>query len=139
MQPTPKPSLADPLLRLLDDLCEVFERGWRGGTPPALERLVASVPAEAQPILFHSLIRLEIDYRQRQGRPLTADEAALRFAGLGDWIETLLAEAGLEPPAACLTLRITAGPHLGQSFRLRGHNTFLLGRGDRVHLALPQD
>src|SRR4051794_21121664 len=122
MQPTSDRSLADPILRLIDGLCEVFERGWQSGAPPELERLVVSVPAEARRVLFAALLRLELDFRKKQGRPLVSEEAALRFAGLGDWVDPILAELGLEPLGAHLVLRVISGPHAGELFRLRGHN-----------------
>src|SRR5262249_50683134 len=135
----PEHVLPTDMARLIDDLRGAFERGWMAGTPPQLEQLVRSVSEEARATLFRELLSLELDYRQRQDRPLTADEAAVRFVGWGDGAVAILAEFGLEPSAAHLTIRVAAGPHAGESFRLQGHNTFLVGRGAGVHLSLPQD
>jgi serine/threonine-protein kinase len=44
-----------------------------------------------------------------------------------------------QSPDALLTLRVFTGPHAGEVFRLNGHGTFLVGRGEGVHLQLPED
>jgi serine/threonine-protein kinase len=36
-----------------------------------------------------------------------------------------------------LTLTVTAGPHLGQSFTFAAHDLFLVGRSKRAHFQLP--
>ena len=38
-----------------------------------------------------------------------------------------------------VTLTVSAGPHLGQSFAFEQHDTFLVGRGEDVHFRLPDD
>src|SRR5262245_22527900 len=38
-----------------------------------------------------------------------------------------------------VTLTVSAGPHLGQSFAFEEHDTFLVGRGEDVHFRLPDD
>src|SRR5205807_2920005 len=35
-----------------------------------------------------------------------------------------------------ITLRVIAGPHKGREFAFRGHDTFLVGRSERVHFRL---
>jgi eukaryotic-like serine/threonine-protein kinase len=36
-----------------------------------------------------------------------------------------------------ITLKVTAGPHKGESFAFVGHDTFLVGRSQRAHFQLP--
>lgn len=36
-----------------------------------------------------------------------------------------------------ITLTVTEGPHVGQTFSFRGHDTFLVGRSKRAHFRLP--
>src|ERR1051325_2207227 len=36
-----------------------------------------------------------------------------------------------------ITLRVTAGPHAGQSFSFAEHDTFLVGRSRQAHFCLP--
>ncbi len=38
-----------------------------------------------------------------------------------------------------ITLTVTAGPHLGQTFTFAEHDTFLVGRAPKAHLCLPND
>jgi len=136
IQPVPLPL---PLRRLIDGLCDRFEMEWQAGSPPILENLLQAAPEEARPELFRQLLRLECDYRQRQGRPLEPEEAWQRFRDLGTWAQTVLAEEGIDEPGDRLVLDVLGGPHAGRSFRCDRHQIFLVGRGPGVNLELPND
>jgi serine/threonine-protein kinase len=43
----------------------------------------------------------------------------------------------LEEPFVKLKLTVIAGPHMGQEFEFKGHDTFLVGRTSDAHLRLP--
>jgi serine/threonine protein kinase len=49
--------------RVHERLCDRFESGWQSGNPPRIEELLAEVPVDQQPYLFHDLLELEIEYR----------------------------------------------------------------------------
>src|SRR5258708_623612 len=93
---TPSPALLSPvLMRDINDRVNRFEMAWQAGAAPRLEDVLAAAGEEARPELFRQLLRLEVDLRLRQGRPLTAREASQRFAGLGPWAVPVLAGLGL--------------------------------------------
>ena len=136
---TPPPVLSAELLQTVRKVVDRFDADCRAGSPPPLEGLVEQAPADARPELFRQLVRLELEQRQQQGKPLTAREAVQRFGPLGLWVGDVLSVLGLEENAA-LTLEVLAGPHKGQSFQLIGHSSFYVGRGPAgVHLAMAGD
>jgi hypothetical protein len=92
-----------PVLRLIDRLCDDFERDWQAGKAPRLELLLSSVPPEHRRPLFGQLVQLERDCRLLRGEPLTAGEATQRFAGLGDWVGPILRELNLSAADPNLT------------------------------------
>jgi serine/threonine-protein kinase len=134
MAKAPDPSLEAK--KLIDDLCDRFEAALQDGSASLLEHYLAEAPSEVHPHLFRDLLQVELDHRQKQGRPMTPEEAREQFWGLGSWVPDILAEAGLEP---ALTLEVVGGSRIGQTFRLIGHCTFLVGRGPGVNLALVGD
>ncbi len=137
--PTPPPVLSADLLEQIRQTVDRFEAECQAGSPPVLEQLVEQAPPEARPELFRQLVRLELDQRQGQGKPLTAREAGQRFGSLGPWVGDVLAVLGLEENAV-LTLTVIAGPRKGNSYQLNGHSGFYVGRGPAgVHLALEGD
>jgi hypothetical protein len=82
-------------MRQIDRVCDEFEKSWRDSTPVPAETLLGSVPEQARAELLRELLRLEQEYRQRQGKPLVAGEASRRFTPLGAWVLPILAERGL--------------------------------------------
>ncbi len=137
------PPLHEPLspeaIQRIDGLCDEFESGLASGKAPPLEALLDRVEEPARPRLFHHLLELEVRSRQKAGRPLTADEANQRFAGLGPWATEALRGVGLEAAEEALLLEVLEGPVAGQTYRLSGHSSFFVGRGTAVHLPLVGD
>jgi serine/threonine-protein kinase len=131
------PALPTDLVQQVQRLAAHFEAGWQAGSPPPLEDQLDQVAPEGRPELFRQLVRLEADFRQQQGNPLTAAEARQRFSRLGPWVAGLLPELDDSP---ALTLEVVAGPQAGRRFQMAGHTTFYVGRGPSgVHLALEGD
>src|SRR5438445_61818 len=83
---------------------------WLAGFAPVLEKLLLQAPDEARHELFRHLLRLECEYRQKQGRGLEAEEAWQRFGSLGPWAHAVLAAIGLEEPGDQLVLNVLSGP-----------------------------
>lgn len=133
------PVLSAEMIQRVDELCDQFESGLVTRQARALEELVGQVEEPARPRLFHHLLDLEIRWRQKVGRPFSADEANLRFAGLGPWVSEVLREFGLEAAEELLVLEVLQGPVAGQTFQLSGHSSFFVGRGAGAHLALLGD
>src|SRR5262245_4809941 len=88
-------SLPDDVFRRIEGICDRFEAAWKARGSPRLEDFVAQAPEEVRRDLFPRLVELERHYRQREGRPLTAAEAAGRFGGLGEWVGAALVELAL--------------------------------------------
>jgi hypothetical protein len=136
MFPAPPP-LPLALVQEIQRLVARFEADGQAGSTPDIADLLAGIAPEGRGELFRQLLRLEVEHRQHQGKPLTADEARQRFAALGSWATPILAE--LED-GGTLTLEVIAGPQTGRSFQMAGHTTFCVGRGPTgVHLALEGD
>jgi eukaryotic-like serine/threonine-protein kinase len=125
------------LSRLLDSLCERFEDGWRRGRGSSVEEILAAAPEETRPGLFRRVLEIEREYRQKDGRPITSDEARDRFAQLGPWAVAIADD--LFPAEPSLILDAIHGPYAGRSFPLAGHATFTVGRQPGQHISLPDD
>src|SRR5262245_56200376 len=73
----------------VDSLCNEFESAWRSGATPniadILERLA---DLNCRAILFRELLRIDLDWRKRQGSQLTPDDYWDRFPEMA----TILAE-----------------------------------------------
>ncbi|MGL4552340.1 MAG: hypothetical protein ACRC33_14265, partial [Gemmataceae bacterium] len=119
-----------PSSATLDALAERFAAACRAGQSLFPESLLGEAPEPARPELLRRLLRVEIDIRQQQGRPLPRIEAEGRLAGLGPWASDVL-DSFWPADDEVLTLRATAGPLAGQTFRVAGHSTFLVGRGPK--------
>ena len=123
--------------RLIDQLCDRFEDGWRTGSPPVLEEFLRQAPQEVRPGLFRGVLEIERDYRRKEGQPVSADEARDRFAGLGPWAVAIVED--IFPDEPCLILDVIHGPYAGRSFPLAGHATFTIGRHPGQHICLGDD
>jgi serine/threonine-protein kinase len=76
--------LSEPHVRLLDRLCDGFERDWQnalrhGGERPRLEALLRELPEEARGVGLRELVRVEWDQRRQHGEQPTREEYAARF------------------------------------------------------------
>src|SRR5262245_39305702 len=92
MADTPEPRAGEPPGDYIDRVCDRFEDGWLAARPEPLEDLVRAAPEPVRPALFRDLLAVEREYRAKAGRPVTAEEGRLRFAGLGPWAEAIVAE-----------------------------------------------
>jgi hypothetical protein len=72
-------SLPLDLERALDPVCRRFEAAWRAGGRPRIEDYLADVPALARPALLNELLRMELEYRRRDGERPSPDEYRDRF------------------------------------------------------------
>jgi pSer/pThr/pTyr-binding forkhead associated (FHA) protein len=62
-------------------------------------------------------------------------------SGVSEMAEPILTQAPLQPSANdswSITLRVTEGPHAGQTFSFAQHDTFLVGRSKQAHFCLPE-
>jgi hypothetical protein len=140
---TPSPSPLSPeLWQQINALITRFEAECQAGAAPRIEAFLDEAASDARPELFRQLLRIEVDVRLSQGKPLTVREAAQRFAILGSWAALVLASMGLDAASAPLVLDVVAGPLAGRAFQLPGHGNFIIGRGaekDGVHLSFRDD
>src|SRR5437868_6630335 len=105
------PGLPLEARRRIADVCARFDEAWTAGRRPALEEfLPPDGPPEERRELLKALLEVELHCRRQDGRPLTADEAAERFAGLGPWAAEVLRELALETPDEALLLDVIEGP-----------------------------
>lgn len=63
---------------LIDEICDLFEQGWRAGKPPAIEDLLQAAPEAVRPALYHELQAIERGYLDKGGRKLIPQQAADR-------------------------------------------------------------
>jgi WD40 repeat protein/tRNA A-37 threonylcarbamoyl transferase component Bud32 len=98
--------------RQIDRLCDRFERGWKAGRRPQLERYLGQVPPPLRPELLHELLALELAYRRRRGEQPGLAEYQQRFPEYAEqiaaaWSETTrprTAPNGLLPRLAVSSL-----------------------------------
>ncbi|MFO0967137.1 MAG: serine/threonine-protein kinase [Gemmataceae bacterium] len=81
--------LSEAHVRLLEKLCDEFERAWRealrdGKERPRLEAALDQLPAQARTLGLRELLRAEVSQRRRHGERPAAPEYAERFAELAD-------------------------------------------------------
>src|SRR5262249_46381744 len=125
---TPARSLADlpePHVRLLEQLCDGFERSWqealrRGGVRPRLEDLLAELPAEVRNLGRVELLRVEWGQRRQHGERPNPEEYVGRFPALGSALAELLASSDgrTQSPEPDLALQAAAEPEAIPGYRL---------------------
>jgi serine/threonine-protein kinase len=94
--------LPEPVVRLLDQLCDGFERAWqaalrRGAERPRLEDALAQLPDEARDVGLRELLAVEWAQRRGHGETPRAGEYEARFSGLRS-LPALLAAGGEDGP-----------------------------------------
>jgi serine/threonine-protein kinase len=102
------PSLSDlpPIqARRLDQVCNDFEAGWRGGSRPRVEDYLPAEESAARTALLHELVVLDAYYRRRSGEQPQAADYRTRFPDLDPaWLGEALSASdaggrGAEPDA----------------------------------------
>ena len=68
------------LLERLDEAGDRFEDAWAAGRRPAIEPYLAEVPEPERPLLLGELLRLELEYRRRDGETPRPAEYLGRFS-----------------------------------------------------------
>jgi hypothetical protein len=96
----------------LDEMCNRFENAWRAGVP-RLEGFLSGWQGEERLALLRELVLLDVDYRQRKGAPVRAEDYLERFPDLDP---TRLVSALSEGNASS---RLTS-PHTQQTLPLPG-------------------
>jgi tRNA A-37 threonylcarbamoyl transferase component Bud32 len=76
----------------LDPVCDRFESEWLAGRRPLLEEYLPLAKEADRPALLRELLRLDIDYRAREGERPTAEEYQRRLSGQAAVIAALFAE-----------------------------------------------
>jgi serine/threonine protein kinase/tetratricopeptide (TPR) repeat protein len=64
---------------LIDECCDRFEKAWLDGQRPRLEEFLEQTPGEVRDVFLRELLRLELEYRRKQGQTPTEDEYHERF------------------------------------------------------------
>src|SRR5947209_364407 len=72
----PSEMLSPEIAQRLHALRERFEAGWKAGSPPPMEELLAEMPEEGLPALLTELLRIECQYGTPGG---SAEECRVRF------------------------------------------------------------
>jgi hypothetical protein len=102
--PAPAPPLPPHEGRLVDEVCDRFEQGWRGGLRPPIEHYLGRAPDSARTALLRELLALELVYRRQAGEQPSADEYVGRFPDHAGLIACAFREATPAPrlpPSPC--------------------------------------
>ncbi len=88
--------LPETEVRLLDQLCDGFERAWQnalrhGGQRPQLEVLLAQLTPDARDPGLRELLKVEIAQRREHGEQPVVEDYVARFPELGPVLPALLA------------------------------------------------
>jgi eukaryotic-like serine/threonine-protein kinase len=94
--------LPETSVRLLEQLCDGFERAWqaalrRGADRPRLEELLVRLSAETRAVGLAELLRVEWNQRRQHGERPDASEYAERFPEMKAALPALFAEDGCAP------------------------------------------
>jgi hypothetical protein len=86
-------SLSPEQLRPLDRTCDRFEQAWIDGQRPIINDYLRDTADELRHLVREELIRLELEWRCRQGEQPAADEYAGRFPEFAADVPAWIAEA----------------------------------------------
>jgi serine/threonine protein kinase len=86
-------SLSLPLAQRVNEDCDRFEKGWKGGQKPRIEDYLAEVPGLDRGPLFRELLALEIELRGDDGERSTPEEYYLRFREHIELIDAVFADS----------------------------------------------
>jgi pSer/pThr/pTyr-binding forkhead associated (FHA) protein len=144
----------------IDAIADRFDHAWQVGQRPRIEDYLDEVPEPRHAPLLGELLRIELEVRGKAGERPTADEYFRRFPryrGILDAVfdqvrstagdpmaqdrsgrEQLRGAAGRSQSRGMkVTLTVTGGPHQGQVFEFREHDTFIVGRSQDAQFRLP--
>src|SRR5262245_33960113 len=76
---TPTTDLSLPTQREIDAVCMRFEAAWLAGQRPRIEDHLGQASEPARPALLGELLRMELEYRGRNGERPTENEYVPRF------------------------------------------------------------
>jgi hypothetical protein len=62
------------VLYRIEALCDEFQREWRAGRRPEIQKYLSCVPASEQTPLVSALIPLDVEYRVQQGESPARDD-----------------------------------------------------------------
>jgi hypothetical protein len=100
MSEAPHPGAAAEDLSLawrVDAACLRFEAAWTAGARPRIEDFLSTAPAPERPALLRELLRLELEYRHREGEGALPQEYRTRFPEHAALVDAVWAAA--PPPA----------------------------------------
>ncbi len=89
--------------RLIDRICDRFERAWRCEAKPQLESYLAEAPDDCRPDLFQELLALEVQIRRTRRETPSQEEYERRYRRYAEHVPAafdLADEAGAEPGIA---------------------------------------
>jgi serine/threonine-protein kinase len=143
----------------IDAACDHFEAAWRTGRMPRIEDYLDRADQVDHPALIRELLALELELRLGNNERFTPDEYHRRFPAHADCVDAAFTQAAARwqgsrrgpggsamdsSPAEVsgasrmiVTLAVTEGPHRGQVFSFREHDTFIVGRSKDAHFRLP--
>lgn len=146
-------------LRVVEQLCEHFERACRQGRRPEIARYLPAVPQVEQAAFFRELLVLEIDYRQQRGETPNAADYRTQFPQFQATLDEVFGSAAVPastpsagdstvhykrsaPPAgeSCrVRLQVLSGPRQGLSLEITDDQTLLVGRDESNDISLEGD
>ena len=74
-------------LQRIDEICEAFEQQWAAGQRPDLTEFLSQVAESDRTLLFQELVSTEVDWRNKRGESLGAQEYVDRFPELQSVIQ----------------------------------------------------
>jgi tetratricopeptide (TPR) repeat protein len=95
--------LPPALARRLEEACDRFEAGWRGGVRPQLDDFLASTAEGLYPVLLRELILLDVFYRRQAGECPCAEDYQTWLPDLHTaWFDAAMGDAGATTSAVRL-------------------------------------
>ncbi len=132
--------------RLLDGLCDQFEREWRAGQQPVIEDYLSRVDPPQQKTLFAELLGLDVHYRLERGERPVAEDYCRRFPASAAVVAEAL-DSVKRPPTARqsgvialpvwgVRLTVAGGPAQGSTLVGVGQGCAVVGRARRAHFQI---
>jgi hypothetical protein len=105
------------LVLSLEERCVQFEAAWQaaagGASPPRVEAFLDGAADNLRHLLLRELIRIDVAYRQRGGRPATAEEYQARFPDLDlEWLAEAVAATLVSNPRSAGETDLCPSPNL---------------------------